>query len=263
MKIQIVDMTPAMAKALLEANTRNRNLNAKAVAGYARAMTQGDWLPNGEAYKIDVNGIVLDGQTRLAAVVQSGVTLKDQVLVNDLAPESQDTMDSGRKRTTADSFKIAGLSNTNVLASVARRAWQWERENYRFTNTEYPTTQELKRILEAYPSLQRSAEVGTRTNQAFNPANATATGFAHHLFHHIDPSLTAEFFAQVATGANLDEGDPILTLRNRLMREKSGPHLLSATLAIAFYIRAWNAVREGRPLLVIVQGPQDRMPMPV
>lgn len=263
MKIEVIDITPALAAELLKANSKNRNMNAKTVATYARDMSSGNWLANGEAIKVSDEGIVLDGQHRLQACVASGITLYRTILVTGLDPETQDTMDAGRKRTTADSFKISGLGNVNILASVARRVWMWDRGNYKFASTESPTTSELKEVLVKYPSLVRSAEVGARTNHSFNAANATAAGVAHHLFAHLDEGTAAEFFAQVATGARLDEGDPILTLRNRLMREKARPYPLTATLSLAFFIRSWNAVREGRQLAVVVQSPTDPMPMPV
>lgn len=264
MNVEIVDITPDTAAGLLKANVRNRNLTPKVVAAYARAMAKGDWLANGEAVKISDNGEVLDGQHRLAAVVQSGVTLRGVLLVTGLPAETQDTMDSGRKRTTADAFKIAGLSNGNVLASVTRRAWMWDRGNFKFANTESPTTTELKAMLELYPSLLRSAEIGTRTNGGFRPANATATGFAHHLFSQIgEGGEVAEFFAKLGTGAHLDTDDPIMTLRNRLIKEHSAPHAITATYATALFIRAWNAYRENRTLSVIIQGVGDPMPMPV
>lgn len=263
MRVQIIDVTPTMADGLLKANTRNRNLTPKVVSTYARDMLRGHWAANGEAIKVAEDGTVLDGQHRLAAIVQSGVTLEDMLLVTELPAWTQDTMDSGRKRTTADVFKISGLGNVNVLASVARRAWMWDRGNYQFKNSETPTTADLKEMLEIYPSLLRSAEIGARTNSTFRPANATATGIAHHLFHQIQEEATAEFFAQVATGAKLDTGDPVMTLRDRLIREHAAPHPITATHSLALFIRAWNAFREDRKLSVIVQGPQDKMPMPV
>jgi hypothetical protein len=262
MKIEIVTMTPELATELLAKNTRNRNLNSKLVASYARAMVRGDWKPNGEAYKISLANQVLDGQHRLAAVGLADVDLPLQVLVSGLPTEAQDTMDTGRKRTTADALSIHGMGNANVLASVTRRVWMWDRGNFKFTNTEAPTTAEILETIQKYPSLHRSAEIGVRTGKAYRPANATVTGIAHHLFHHIDEDVTTEFFAQLATGAGLDEGHPVLTLRNRLVRDKVIGKNLTTPLALAYFVRAWNAVREDRSLTVIIQMADEPMPMP-
>jgi hypothetical protein len=261
--IEIVDMTPELAAQLLKSNVKNRNLNAKTVAAYARAMGRGDWMSNGEAFKVARDGTVLDGQHRAAAVVASGVTLEKALLVTDLDPASQDTMDSGRKRTTADALSIHGMGNANVLSAVARRAWMWDRGNYKFVNTEIPTTSEVMETIDKYPSLERSAEIGTRTNNSYRPAGATATGVAHHLFHQLDEGTAAEFFAQLGTGAGLDDGHPVLTLRNRLVRDKVAGKVLTTPLALAYFIRSWNAVREYRTLAVIVHTAAEPMPMPV
>jgi len=263
-KIEIQDVTPELAAQLLKLNTRNRNLNAKTVAAYARAMARGDWKVNGDPfYRTDTENRISDGQHRLEAVVQSGVTLPGMLVVTGLDPEAQDTMDSGRKRTTADALSIHGMSNANVLSAVARRAWMWDRGNYKFTNTESPSTAEIREVLQTYPSIVRSAEIGARTNSSYRPAGATVTGFAHHLFHNIREDLAAEFFAQLATGAGLTEGHPVLTLRSRLVRDKVTGKVLTTPLALAYYIRCWNALREDRPLTVIVHTAAEPMPMPV
>lgn len=264
MKTEIQDITPELAAKLLQTNTRNRNLNAKTVAAYARAMARGDWMVNGEPfYKMDSDYRLADGQHRLAAVVQAGVTIRGMLVVTGLDPRAQDTMDSGRKRTAADALSIHGMGNANVLSAVARRVWMWDRGNYKFTNTESPSTAEVLEVLSAYPSLARSAEVGTRTNGHYRPAGATVTGVAHHLFHSVEEGLTAEFFAQLATGAGLTEGHPVLTLRSRLVRDKVMGKALTTPLALAYYIRCWNALREDRPLSVIVHTAAEPMPMPV
>lgn len=262
MKTSIVTVTPELARVWLKQNDGNRNLNAKTVSAYARAMRRGDWMANGESIKFDSSGRLLDGQHRLAALIEADLS-HELLVIEGLSSAAQDTMDSGRKRTTADALSIHGMGNANVLSAVARRAWMWDRGNYKFVNTEIPTTSEVMETIDKYPSLERSAEIGTRTNNSYRPAGATVTGVAHHLFHQMDEGAAAEFFAQLGTGAGLDDGHPVLTLRNRLVRDKVAGKVLTTPLALAYFIRSWNAVREYRTLAVIVHTAAEPMPMPV
>lgn len=263
MKVRIMTVTPEMASVWLKNNPRNRNLNTKTVDDLARAMAAGEWALNGEAVKLSVHDQLLDGQHRLAAVVKSGVAV-DMLVVTGLENWTQDTMDTGRKRTTADVFAIHGESLTNVLAAVAKRAWMWEQGNHKFANYSTPSTLELMEMLEQFPSLRRSAEVGVRVNHSYRAAGASVTGTAHHILHRVDQDAAAEFFAKVSSGAGLEpEEHPILTLRKRLQRDRDQNKRYVFHVGVGLYIRTWNAYREGRTLNQIIQPPEASMPMPV
>lgn len=259
------DITPELATKLLAANTRNRNLTKRLVSDYVREMMLGNWRSNGEAIKVAIDGTVLDGQHRLAAVTESGVTLQKVLLVTGLDPETQHTMDSGRKRTAADAMAIHGDTNVNILAAVARRAWLWDAGHHKFANTQRPSTTELLAVLKKYPSLRRSAEMGVRVQQSYKPCNASVTGTVHHILNQIPDAQgdVAEFFARLANGADLGEGHPILTLRNRLLRDKVTSRNVPFHQNVGLYFRAWNAVREGRTLQTIIHTAEEPMILPV
>lgn len=262
MKIDIVNVGPDEAKAYLGANTHNRNMNLKMVAAYARDMKSGAWKANGETVKICEDGRVLDGQHRFAAIVMAGITL-ELIVISDLPAESQETMDLGRKRTAADALVLRGETNTNVLASVARRVCMWESGNQRFTNNPQPTAAEIIDTLERFPSIRRSADVGTGTNHSYRAANATVTGTAHHILHHVDQDAAAEFFAMLRTGAKLDVDHPVLTLRNRLQRDRDISKSVPFYVNVAYYLRAWNAYRKGQTLTQIIQTADSLIPKPL
>jgi len=262
MKVEILAVTPAMAEAWLKNNPRNRTVSEKLIKAYARDMSEGNWVLNGEAVKVSETGQLLDGQQRLAAVVLAGTTIP-MVVVSGLPRQAQDTMDMGRKRSLGDVFAIHGENNYNQLAAITRRAWMWDAGNYRFTTKETPTAQELQATLEKFPSLRRSAEVATRTFVSFRPSSAASTGTAHHILNMVSESDAAEFFARFAVGADLPKDHPILTLRNRLMTDSAARKNNPFHVRVALFIRAWNALREGRELSRLVQGPNDDMPMPV
>ncbi len=262
MYINLTKVTPELAAAWLQKNPRNRNLNDKLVRDYARQMSAGGWAANGETIKIASNGDLLDGQHRLSAIVQSGVTL-ELVVVTGLPAATQNTMDTGRKRVVADVLAISGETNSNVLAAVARRVWLWDNGNRRFTTASNPSPNEVIAMIEKYPSLRRSAEIGARTNSVFRPAPATVTGMAHHLVLQVDQDDTALFFAQLGHGTDLKTGHPVLTLRDRLIRDRVSMKKVPFHVGVALYIRAWNAVREGRTLTFIQHAPEASVPTPV
>jgi hypothetical protein len=260
MQCQIVEVTPALAEKWLKQNNHNRNIRDRAVLAYARDMEAGRWAENGEAIKFAADGTLLDGQHRLTAIALAGVTIK-MLVITGLANSTQETMDAGSRRSTADAFGLRGEANSSVLASVARRVWMWDQGDYRFTGAA-PTTAECASILEERPDLRRSAEIASRVRQTFKPLPQSIVGTAHHLFTRIAPNEAVWFFQRLGDGAELPVGHPILTLRTRTMSEAADRRSTPADRHMAYIIRAWNAVRENRSLSRIIQDADAPMPMP-
>ena len=264
MRINVMDVTPEMADQWLGHNIRNRIISEKAKDGMVRDMLSGNWTSNGEPLvRLSKTNVILDGQHRLKAICESGVTLRDQIVIEDLDDDVQSTIDIGRKRTTADALVLSGEAYATVLAAVNRKAWQWDQGNLKFTSTTMPTTQEQLEYLEKNPSLRRSAEIAKRSSNHFRLIRPAVAGVAHHLFLRISPDHTALFFAKLETGAGLDEGDPILALRDRLTRDKLTSRSVPFHLGTAIYIRAWNAMREDRALSRIVHTAEEPMILPL
>ena len=70
-------VTPQRARQFLDNNAKNnRNMRLTKVKQYARDMKNGRWDPNtGQTIKVTVEGIMLDGQNRMAAVIESGTAI--------------------------------------------------------------------------------------------------------------------------------------------------------------------------------------------
>lgn len=264
MSIQVKRMfvTPEMCREWLKNNQRNRSTKEKRIAEYTRDMQNGLFLFNGEALKIADTGEVLDGQNRMIACDRAGVPFETLVITG-LPVHTQATMDSGARRSAGDQLAIEGVAYSRNLAAIARRVWQWDNQNYRFTNTSAPSNSEILEVVERYPGLARSVEIGHRACMEFKVSNCTVNGVAHHLFLEIDPDLTALFFAKFTTGAGLDNvGDPLLALRNRLINDHSMQRRAPFHQSINYYMRTWNAIREGRDVSKLQCPPEAVMVMP-
>lgn len=257
----VIDVTPDLARAWLRNNTHNRRLRDRAVDDYARDMAAGHWNLNGEALKFSSDGAVLDGQHRLRAVVTADVTVPMMVVVG-LDPSTQETMDTGRKRTTSDVMGLRGESNAHILAAVLRRVWAWDTGDHRFTGAYAATNRECAELLSKRPDIRRSAEIAVRTRNAFPHIPASLLGVSHHLFSRIDADATVWFFQRIADGAELPIGHPVLALRARVTSERLDSVRMPDFRYLGYLIRTWNAVREGRSLDRLVHPPNSTMPQP-
>lgn len=247
-------LTPGLAKLLLRRNKKNRNIRPATVTDYARDMAT-FWPLNGEAIKIARNGDVLDGQHRLHACEKADASIAT-FIVGNLPPETQDTMDSGMRRTTADVLTLRDEDHSTALAAILRRVWGWNQGDRKFTGRNSPTKTEAQALLREAPEARRSAEIAVRVRSAFPHIPQSALGTAHYLFNSIDPDATAWFFQRLADGAELQVGHPILALRTRVTSERAKEGRIPWGRHLTYLVVTWNAMREGRTLsrLVVQSG---------
>lgn len=115
---EFVRMTPDAAAELLAGNRDNRTMRAGPMHAYADEMRAGEWLVTGESVKVDWNGRLLDGQHRLAAIIESD-TPQEILVVTGLDPKVQTVIDTPVKRLAADVLRWAGLVEENAVVTAA------------------------------------------------------------------------------------------------------------------------------------------------
>ena len=108
-------ITPVKAAEYLEHNLgNNRNIREHRVAAYARDMASGKWelTPSGIAF--DEDGVLVDGQHRLRAVISADTPVYMNVTRN-VPHDAVAAIDRGLKRNYSDAAKLAGIKDTVLL----------------------------------------------------------------------------------------------------------------------------------------------------
>lgn len=234
-------ITPDMAAAWLEHNPINRPLNPNGVAQWARAIAAGEWDLNGESIKFDVHGRLLDGQHRLQAVVKTGIPIRTFV-TRGLPPETQRTVDTGKKRTPGQVLSIEGIPNYNDVAAAARIALAWT-AGVSIVTARFETY-EIQDFVAAHPDL---APVVSEHRRGY-PLSKSVSGFCAWALLRVDADAASSFLADLRSGANLCPGSPVLALRHRLATFGGQPRKLRTDDQIACVFRAWNTWRRGARL---------------
>lgn len=113
------EVTPVTAAHWLEHNSqRNRRVLQNVVNKYAREMASGAWnCDNGQPIVFGKDGNLYDGQHRLHAIVQSGVTLRLFIYVAERLDNLIETIDTGEKRRAS---QFIDIPNAHTAASVAK-----------------------------------------------------------------------------------------------------------------------------------------------
>lgn len=100
---------------------KQRKLYRSVASRYAHDMRNKLWLESPDPIIFDSNGDLADGQHRLLAIKESGVTL-EMTVTRGWAPEVINAIDRGRNRTVCDSLALSGTKNPNVVASSVSSA---------------------------------------------------------------------------------------------------------------------------------------------
>lgn len=259
--IEIVTISPAYAKTLLDANTANRKVSQRNLGRLKESLTNGEWKMNGEAIKIAEDGRVLDGQHRLHACVETGISIST-VIMYGLEGSAQDTMDSGKSRTPADALTLRGYKNGTQLAAITIAVIRYGRAGVKAglesSGTYAVTTPQVIARVESEPALVDLASL----TYGFRRGGLTGrtSGLLYYIFSEIDPADADDFMTRLASGEGLERGNPILTLRNALIALKSERGQKNQVYVGAIAIKAWNKYRDGAQLMQLRYTPGGANP---
>lgn len=263
-------VTPDMARTWLQSNTHNRRLASNVVDRYAASMRLAQWrCTMDNPIVFDANGALQDGQHRLHAVIKADVDVDFWVGFG-ADPGDFHVIGAGRRRSVADVLALEGRVNATTRAAAARQVLGWRAAPHRVwtgtTLTQVGVTDQSiinEALREEYDKCNgyihtvRSASVVTPT-----------TMLAHAVLVLDQSSYTDdldEFVSRLASGAGMDLGNPILTLRNWYMSQSALRGMSGGTWAqqrkLSIHIRAWNAWVGGESLRLLKFN-QQNLPMP-
>lgn len=111
MEFEMMNVTPAKAQMLLTGNVNNRKVRPHWVKELSRRMLSGDWHQTHQGILLANDGTLLDGQHRLMAIAETGVSITMPVFYTQ-DKESFKVLDQGQKRSindvTGHSVKVVG-----------------------------------------------------------------------------------------------------------------------------------------------------------
>lgn len=140
----VMQISPDMAKRMLETSPRNRIIRGWWVKLLAAAMKRGEWRVTSNGVGFNQLGELVDAHHRLLAVVEAGVAVPF-VVVCGLRQDAYEVIDTGVSRTYADR-----LNRPRSISDVLRLGCQYA------TGTAKPTVDQMKPIIGA--GLEDAAE---------------------------------------------------------------------------------------------------------
>lgn len=252
MKIEERTLTVDLAHELLAINTKNRPLKQDAIIRYSIDMMAGLWRETGEPIKIGSDGVLLDGQNRCHALIRANELSDDVIeipvlIVEGLAPDSQDVMDSGRPRSVPDQLARRGVPYTTKISASIRLICGFTRGTIRLNTL---TTAQLLAFYDSNVDAINHAMSLVPLENTSGVNNPVLIAAAYLIINETnDPDAVEEFMNQVCYGTNLDTGSPTLALRTRMQYAKLYRESIPNMYGLHTVLRVWNAHRTGQTLL--------------
>jgi hypothetical protein len=268
-RVERITVTPDLAHEWLRQNTRNRKLKDNVVRRYAVTMREGRWRCTlSQPITFDWNFVLQEGQHRLSAIVASGVAC-DMWVAFDADPDDFPVVGAGSTRTVGDVLGMSGKTDVNVRGAAARQAAFYKAMPDKVWSTQLVTQISRDAVVnEALREVYDQALAMSRRVRAMAP-RVTATTTVAHIALALDHSVHADkleaFLEALGTGADLQYGSPVLTLRNWYLSDNGVGRIATGTWAtqrrLALHLRAWNAFVTSEPLKVLKFNPNN-LPMP-
>jgi anti-sigma28 factor (negative regulator of flagellin synthesis) len=255
-------VTPSIAAYALRNNPDNRRQKRQRIAEIKSEIEKGTYECNGESIIFSSCGLTNDGQNRLQAVLESGISIESNVAFG-VPRETRKTVDSIQtSRSAADYLTMDGIGNADAITRIGSvlRAIELRgsfapakglqaRETYEYSTD---NVDEIREAMEVVTKKEASLLLNHQTLCALYILFARRAG----------SEVAGQFMQKLLTGAGLSASSPILVLRSRLNTEKQKVKQFSRlqfNQMMEMTIRTWNHYRAGTTcghLKVINQWPE-------
>jgi hypothetical protein len=254
LKQEVVNITSQVAKKYLATNTHNRNLSGSRVDTYATDMLVDKWHLTHQGLAFDTEGVLMDGQHRLNAVILAQEIAGDEKKISipmlvtwGVKREAMISIDGMLVRKVGDQLHLFdNLENGRKYESGSRVILYLERREYGGK-----LSVDMARDIVRRHKQGLEWSIGTCTR---NPVARAPVFGALAYAYPTDPERVNAFTLMLrdGTGEGWNKGHPAHTLREYLIRTDVGNHRDRNILTVVT-LRALMAYLKGQPLLVIKQ----------
>jgi hypothetical protein len=263
MESKTILITPELAEELLTRNPRNRPF-AKSNLNYLKSqLNSGEWKLTHQGIAICLDGTILDGQHRLKAVQETGISV-EMLVTTSIDPNVFSVLDTGKKRNGADVLSVNGANNTHCMAAAIRNFLLYKQApNLVWSGHYAASTVTNLHILEEYKSDPEGWQWATALAKKFEMSGIVVPGpfgcliYAAMCKGHAASTLE-QFAENIKEGIALKRHDPILAFRNKCFLSSDKKRRSQNWLAN--YIKVFNYSFTGQELKIFKD--QEFPPMP-
>lgn len=205
-------VTPQKAKVWLSKNPNNRPQSVNANTSYALDMKNDNWIPNHQGIAFNNRDVLIDGQSRLQSIIESGKSIWMLVSYglhdehrNGITLNVMDTVDRGRIRSVGQSLGLFhGYSNGNRIAAIATALVDYIGD-VKWRRLTLPQTLHVLKIYDKSVAAIYGLPDANKRMPAYIGGPIVA-------LHHVQPEAAMGFAVRFVSMEGLEATSPVLAL---------------------------------------------------
>lgn len=239
---EVAKITPAIAEVMLAKNPNNRSIVISGIKEWCHALRSGDWETNGETIKISEDGELNDGQHRLKAVIETGITMTTFVVWG-LPRESRETVDLVKKKTPGHILSMRKVGSADLIAAAVKRHINM-RLGYSITSAR--PAKEIARELERFDDLKYNG-IPIKAAGEYRQSRGLFLAIYWLIKRKHGTEKPDKFFQILFSPVGVsDEYNPAVVLGKRLQKNLREKAKLPETEVSALVIKSWNDFSAGK-----------------
>lgn len=243
----IITITPAKAKMLLAVGCPQRDIDKANVASFKALIQTGQFLTTHQGFAFNSRGEMIDGQHRSLACVEADEPIMVQASFNQPDVNFM-AFDRGKKRSLVDDIVTMGIADGSIapIAQAAGRLlFHFHAGRLPWNLTPRPSANDIVALFERHALLLDTARWVVSHSRAPKPPGGPYAAFLT-LFREINESMAMKFAEQISIGANIEDRDPAMVLRNSLASSGTRKVKINRNAFMVRFVRAWNNHLAGR-----------------
>ena len=255
--VKMTLVTPALAENFLTFNTKNRKVSSSQITFLSNEMRNNRFIENGESIVFDNEGQLKDGQHRLRAIVNTGLSYYIPI-VRGVQKKSMATYDTGRNRSAGDILSLNNYLYPTTLSATIKLIDLYSVKNSRRASStssmrrEALTNQQILTyceenydwILDTIKKVKPIYELSKPKVLALPSLSLIA-----YLIGGEKPSSNVISFLKNLIGLQKEEGTAASYLYTKLLNSKINKDPLNFYWILGMTIKAWNYYSDGNPSL--------------
>ncbi len=251
MKTEVRVITPKIAREMLKQNPNNRSVNKRHIKFLADQMKNNQWLFDAQPIRLTNSGSLLDGQHRLNAIIESGVS-QEFLIVSGISSDAFKVMDTGKNRSSGDVLTINGVSNASLCAATCKLVMSLADGNTMEVKVRTSGSSNTA-VLEFYESDAAAFDdVVTKAATLYKGFNRVLETSVISALYYLMSKRNVEkaelFWNKLCYGIGLEKDSPIRLLRDRLIKDKVSHTKMKRSYKLAIIIKTWNHYRKGNTI---------------
>lgn len=258
-------ITPELAACLLQNNACIKKVNTEELKKIKKDLIAGNFKFNGATISLNEKGQLIDGQLRLLACAETGISFKS-LIVYGLSSQEQYVKDTGKSRNIIQLMTKKGYKNSKALYYCTLILYKILKSNNETIDESYEfdvTNTEVFHIIELFPKLIDSVNLIMKNKNKYLTTEIYQLIILDYLCRIVDntPMIADKFLKILSNEEPTESTNPVFILRNILMNSIISKKNLSKRKQLGLLIQSYNLFKQNKNCLRLKWNKSNKMPL--